>query len=223
MAYISKAYFDFFEQLAQNNNSEWFKAHKKDYEQHVKEPFSAMVADLLARLQKHDARLLGQEAKDCIFRINRDIRFAKDKSPYKLNAAAAISPGGKKSAMLGMYFHLGPNECWAGSGVYMPEPAQLKRIRDEIAYNPKEWEQLVSSKSFVQHFGAIQGETTVRAPKGYEDLVEKLPILKNKQYYFGADMDKKLVLSEALPEHLFTLYKASEPLNAFLSRAMQEG
>lgn len=230
MAHLTPAYFEFFHNLAANNNSDWFKAHRKTYEDHVKKPFLQLVSDVLAQLQTVDARLQGQDPKKLIFRINRDIRFSQDKSPYKLNSSAVFSPLGKDNSVAGLYFHVGVagyggehGATFVGGGAYMPSGEQLKRIREEIVHNTAAWEAAIQHPAFQKLYnGQVQGETLKRAPKGFEEETEHLPILRHKQFYYGLDIPESLILSHELVPALVAYYQASRPLMDFLIRAMQD-
>ncbi len=223
MAHLTPEFFRFFEDLAANNTTDWFKAQKSRYEAVVKGPFEGLVAEVLDKLQAIDPRLQGQEAKKCIFRLNRDIRFSADKSPYKTQAAAVFSHLGKNGGMAGIYFHLGAGGNWVGGGSYMPEPADLKAIREEIAAEPTTWQALIGAKDFTRHFAGIEGEALKRAPKGFEELADTLPILKNKQFYFGADLTEADALAPTFADRLVSYYQAARPVNDFLLRATGKG
>src|SRR5689334_10215404 len=131
-AYFTKEFLDFFNKLEKNNNKEWFDRNKPTYENAVKNPFKKLVEDLIEQIRKHD-KDLSTDAKESIFRINRDIRFSKDKTPYKTNVSANISKLGKRSPdHPGFYIQLGADMLMIGGGAYAPDKDQLKKIRDEI-------------------------------------------------------------------------------------------
>ena len=133
---LTEAYYEFFIELALNNQKSWFDVNRARYEADVKKPFLAFVTQLLDKVAAMDPRFAGIDAKSCIFRINKDIRFSKDKTPYKLHCSAAIQLGGRKEMSAGgMYLEFGPEHCGIYSGIYMPEREALQLIRERIAGN----------------------------------------------------------------------------------------
>src|SRR5512136_197267 len=135
---MEKVILSFLEQLQENNNREWFQVNKILYEK-AKAEFEEFINSLIPAIAKFDDSVRHVTAKDCIFRIFRDVRFAKDKSPYKTNFGAFMSKGGRKSHGPGYYFHLSPEECFLSGGVWMPAPDVMKKIRQEIYYNIAEF------------------------------------------------------------------------------------
>ncbi|HEY6954396.1 MAG TPA: DUF2461 domain-containing protein, partial [Flavisolibacter sp.] len=158
----------FLSQLKKNNNKPWFDAHRAQYEA-ARIDFTNFIQLVIDALQKTDTTITGITAKDSQFRINRDIRFSKDKRPYKENFGAFIARGGKKSIYAGYYFHLAPGNSFAGGGLWQPEPANLKKVRQEIDYNWEEFQSIVKNKTFKKTFGDLyKGEdmSLKRMPKG---------------------------------------------------------
>ena len=135
---MKKVVLDFLALLEENNNREWFQQNKKQYDE-AKAEVESFVNSIIGGLAKFDESVKYVEAKDCMFRIFRDVRFAKDKSPYKINMGAWITHAGRKSPGPGYYIHLQPGGSFLAAGVYMPEPDQLKKIRNEIYYNIAEF------------------------------------------------------------------------------------
>ena len=146
---------NFLKKLKTNNTKEWFEKNKNTYLQ-AKEEFETLVDKLIKGLVKAD-KLISPElkAKDCTFRIYKDVRFSKDKSPYKTNMGASINPGGKKSLLAGYYLHMEPGGSFLAGGVYMPQPDQLSAIRQEIDYNPKPLHSVLKSASFKKFFKGL--------------------------------------------------------------------
>ena len=143
---------DFLKKLKNNNNREWFDSNKTEYLA-SKEIFEEFVSELIKGINKFDKKVsLDLKPKDCTFRIYKDVRFSKDKTPYKNNMSASINPGGKKSNIPGYYFHLEPEACFLAGGVYMPMPDDLKAIRQEIDYNPLPLINVLKSASFKKEF-----------------------------------------------------------------------
>ena len=137
----------FLKYLKKNNNKPWFDAHRKEYEA-AKADFSSFVQLVIDKHSKSDPTIKSIAAKDCMFRINRDIRFSKDKSPYKTNMGAYINRGGKKSLFGGYYFHCEPGQSFTGGGLWMPMPPELNKVRQEIDYNFAAFKKIIGSKKF---------------------------------------------------------------------------
>jgi uncharacterized protein (TIGR02453 family) len=218
LVYFSKDYLDFFKELAANNNKDWFHANKKRYEASVKDPFKVFVQDMIDRMAKEDERFAG-EAKNSIFRINRDIRFSKDKSPYKLQMGAVISPGGKKEGMgiPGMYLELSPAHFRIYSGLYKPEKDVLHQVREYIIKHSAKLNKLVADKEFVKKFGELRGDKNKILPKEFKEAATKQPFLFNKQFYFFAEMPPETILKDDLAEIIMEHFHASEPMRKFLT------
>lgn len=220
MPYFTSAYVKFFKDLKKNNSSAWFAAHRDTYEKEVKDPFAHLVDDVLAALTKKDKTYASLRAKDCVFRINRDIRFAKDKSPYKTHMAAYINPEGKKGEGPGFYFSLGADEQLVGGGRHELTPEALYKVRQEIAYHGAEFNTIIKAKSFISKYTEVQGEELKTAPKEFKEETEKLPILKKKQFYCMAYLPSDAPTRNDLLKVLLSYYDAALPLNQFLQRAL---
>ncbi|MEZ4984893.1 MAG: DUF2461 domain-containing protein [Saprospiraceae bacterium] len=170
MAAITQTTMTFLRDLAANNNREWFQANKSRYEAAHTE-FLAFVDALIAQIATFDPAIAHYTAKDCVFRIYRDVRFSKDKSPYKTHFGAHISPALKKSEIhtrAGYYLHIEPSATMLAGGAYLPEKDWLKAIRQEIAYNQQEFEAILHHADFSRYFGSIEGEQLKKTPKDYE-------------------------------------------------------
>ncbi len=216
MSHFTKEFTKFFEELKQNNNREWFTANKKRYEKHVKRPFEAFVSVLIVKMQEYDPQCTIQP-KDAIFRIYRDIRFSKDKTPYKTNVSAVIGRGGRKEkTLVGMYVELSADHIRIYGGVYMPDKEQLYSIRQEILYNQKEFERLISDKTFVKYFGEVRGDKNIRLPPEFAEIQDEQPLIANKQFYYYSEIDPKLITDDGLIEALFTRFEAGADLRNFL-------
>lgn len=222
MKYFTEEYVAFFNELRENNHKEWFDANRKRYENFVKKPFHDFTNALITEVEKSGTPLL-VKASDCIFRINRDIRFSKDKSPYKTFCSAVIVEGGKKEKEIpGLYFEISYNSLNIYGGVYMTTTQQVKAVRDEIAYNMKAFKALTEDKTFKKLFGEILGEKVSRVPKGYEDVADDQPLIFNKNWYFMAQLPVETIYSEDLLNILMNHYKAMQPLCEFLKAPMLE-
>jgi uncharacterized protein (TIGR02453 family) len=222
MAYFSKAFNQFFIDLAPNNHKEWFDENRKTYEKEVKEPFKKFVGDVIERLKEFDPGL-DVEPKDSIFRINRDIRFAKDKTPYKMHVAAAISRKGKKvHDYPGLYIHLGPEKVWIGGGAYSLSKEKLEDVRSAIAKKPKEFQKAISDKDFVKTYGKVRGDAHKRIPKEFKEVVEDVPLIANKQFYYMSELPPETVERDDLLEIVVNHYKAALPVHSFLAEALKD-
>jgi uncharacterized protein (TIGR02453 family) len=206
----------FLSQLAENNHKDWFDANRPTYESLRKE-WILVVTELIAGLQEFEPEMAGLEAKNCMFRINRDIRFSKDKSPYKTNFSAYFTSSGKNSIQAGYYFHFQPGEIFAAGGLYYPESAILKQVRQEIDYHTDEFLSIVEDKKFRQWFGDLGGETTKTNPKGYDSSHKAIQYLKHKSFI----VQKSLLNKEGQYHHkALEAFKEMKPLISFLNRAI---
>lgn len=220
MVYFTPDFLDFFKELAANNNKDWFAQNKKRYELSVKEPFNVFVQDVIDRAAKQDERYAGQ-AKDAVFRIYKDVRFSKDKTPYKLQMGAVIAPGGRKDTTSpGMYLELGPEHFRFYSGVYLPDKDVLQRMREHIMKHPDELDRLLADPKFKQHFGELRGEKNKVLPKEFKAAAEKQPYLFNKQFYFFASMPPETILQDDLLQIVMQHFDASGPMRDYLTKAI---
>lgn len=215
---------EFLTKLVQNNNKPWFDANKAQY-QEARAEFVAFVEKLIPEIQKFDPAI-NLSAKDCIFRINRDLRFSKDKRPYKNHFGAYIAQGGRKSILAGYYIHVEPadgeflsNSLWAG-GIYCPEPKTLLAIRNDIYDYTEEYKELINNPAFAEKFSWLDGKLLRTAPKGFPKDFPEIDLLKRREYSFGKLIDKKTLCSEQLFEHTIETFIAMKPLNDFLNRAI---
>jgi len=210
----------FLSELDQNNNKEWMDAHRDWYLQ-AKEEFLGLVRFLLGEMSVVDEGLVGLQPKDCIFRINRDIRFSKNKSPYKNNFGVFMAEGGKKTPNAGYYLHVQPgNESFIGGGMYHPDSEILAKVRQEIDYNASELKRITDQKDFKQHFGAIQGEKLKRGPKGYDQQHPNIELLKLKDFVVMHKLDDKDLQSSDFKDRAITMFKTMEPFVRYLNVAI---
>lgn len=221
MAWFTNDFNAFFKDLARNNHKEWFDANRKRYETSVKRPFEAFVAEAIRQVAGHD-RNVRIEPKEAIFRINRDIRFSKDKAPYKMNTSAIISPAGRRDhATPGIYFELGPEQVKFYGGAYMPDKVQLERIRRGILRDPKGFRRTIEGRSFTDLFHGVLGEANKVLPAEFKQAAKKEPLIANKQFYVGAEYPARLVTDAGLMDRLMDHYLAMRPLNVWLAAAMR--
>lgn len=220
MKYFTADYLEFFKELAPNNNKEWFDINRKRYLNSVKEPFKKFVSDLIQEVAKLDNEVQIQ-AKDAIFRINRDIRFSKDKTPYKLNNSAIISKTGKKDKNYpGIYIELSPDKFRFYGGVYMPDTKQIQKIREAIVNQGDELNNILKNKDFKSKFGEIKGEKNKRIPIEFRELAKKQPLLLNKQWYHFAELSPKILLQDDLMETVLEYVQAASKMRVFLKNAL---
>ncbi len=218
---LQAATLQFLKGLKNDNNKEWFEKHRTDYDT-AKADFSSMVENIISSTAKFDAPIGLLKPKDCIFRINRDVRFSKEKIPYKTNMAASLTNGGKKAMIAGYYFHCEPGQSFVGGGFYMPMPPELAKLRQEIDYGFDEWKKIIHNKKFKNQFtNGVQGtDTLVRPPKGYDESNPAIGFLKMKGFIVTHPLtDDQLTEKNAVKEivNSFTIMK---PLIDFLNRAV---
>ena len=203
----------FLEDLKFNNSREWFNANRKRYDE-SRAAFEALVADVMGRFAPIED--LGKTtAKDCIFRINRDVRFTKDKSPYKTNLGALIGDGGRKATGRSYYINLEPGETFVAGGVYDPQPETLKQIRAAIAEKPNQLRKIITDKDFVRYFGELRGESLKTAPKGYANDHPAIDLLKRKQFLALHLLSDADVLKDDFAAHILEVCKALKPFEGY--------
>jgi uncharacterized protein (TIGR02453 family) len=213
----------FLSQLKKNNNKPWFDAHRAQYEA-ARIDFSNFIQLLIEALQKSDTTITGITAKDSQFRINRDVRFSKDKRPYKDNFGAFIARGGKKSIFAGYYFHLAPGNSFIGGGLWQPEPANLKKVRQEIDYNWDEFKSIVTNKNFKKIFGDLyKGEdmSLKRMPKGYAEDHPAISYLKLQSLIAEQKIADEDLTKATLHKKALNAFQALQPLLDFINRSLQ--
>ena len=220
MKYFSSDYLEFFKELAPNNNKDWFDKNRKRYIDSVKEPFKKFVTDLIQEISKVDDEVQ-IEAKDAIFRINRDIRFSKDKTPYKLNNSAIISKMGRKDKNYpGIYIEFSPDKLRFYSGVYIPDTKQIQKIREAIINKGDEFNRILNDKDFQSKFGEIRGDKNKRIPKEFRELAKTQPMLFNKQWYYFAELPPKIILQDDLMHTVLEFASSAEKMRLFFKNTL---
>ena len=211
----------FLKKLKINNNREWFDSNKSEYLA-SKEIFEEFVSELIKGINKFDKKVsLDLKPKDCTFRIYKDVRFSKDKTPYKNNMSASINPGGKKSNIPGYYFHLEPDGCFLAGGVYMPMPDVLKAIRQEIDYNPLPLINILKSASFKKEFNGLDEEDKLKnPPKGFNKDHAHSEILKNRHFIVSQKFENKVILKKEGLIKTLDSFKAMYPFLDYLRKAI---
>jgi len=210
--------------LKKNNSKEWFDANRKTYEI-AKADFTELVNSILHSYSKKDSALAMLTNKDCMFRINRDVRFSKNKAPYKSNMAAYFVKGGKKSTLAGYYFHCEPGgKSFVGGGLYGGETDQIKKVRQEIDYNWEEFHKIINNKKFKQLFGKLSNEmanSLVREPKGYEKDNPAIEYLKMKSWVSSVPISDAELVDKNLVKKIADAFATQKPLLDFLNRALE--
>lgn len=212
----------FLNQLKKNNTKEWFDKNRHLYEA-AKKDFADFIQQVIDAHAKNDVGITHLVAKDCMFRINRDVRFSKDKSPYKTNMGASINSKGKKALTAGYYFHLEPGACFVGGGLYMPMPADLTKIRQEVDYNFGEFKKIITAKKFVASYVDLSRDaayTLSRVPKGYETDNPAAEYLKLKSFVAIVQLDDSILTSKSLVKETANNFAALQPLIEFLNNAL---
>ena len=213
-----EAIFNFLQALQKHNNREWFQAHKVEFMQ-AQELFTELIEGLLAKVAAFDPQLKNLTAKDCIFRIYKDVRFSKDKHPYKTHFGASLSPGGKKTAVAGYYLHLDPGNSFFGGGLYQPDKDTLHRLRLAIQQSPGELLHILQDRHFKQYFGDLdQTEMLKTAPRGFDKNDPHIDLLRHKHFIATAPLLSEAVLSDekTLSNYVVNGYKAMYPLVHYL-------
>lgn len=212
----------FLKDLKKNNNKPWFDAHRKEYES-AKNDFASFIQKVIDKHSKSDPTIKSIVAKDCMFRISRDVRFSKDKSPYKTNMGAYISRGGKKSVFAGYYFHCEPGQCFAGGGLWMPMPPELNKVRQEIDYNLEAFKKIITSKKFKAVYKDLSHDAEYvlsRVPKGYEPTNPAAEYLKMKSFVSMTALKDADLTSKDLVKKTTTAFEALQPLIDFINESL---
>jgi uncharacterized protein (TIGR02453 family) len=213
----------FLKELKKNNNKPWFDGSRKLYEA-AKADYAGFVQAVIDKHGKNDPSISTLIAKDCLFRINRDVRFSKDKSPYKTNMGAYFNGAGKKSIFAGYYFHCEPGQSFMGGGLWMPMPSELSKIRQEIDYNFAAFKKIISAKKFKSVYGDLSREaeyTLTRLPKGYEPGNPAENYLKLKSFVALTKIPDTDLTSKDLVKKTVAAFEALQPLIRFINTSVE--
>lgn len=218
-----KDFFSFFKQLKKNNNRDWFTANKSRYQESVVRPMVEFISCMAPQLKSiapcytADPRAHGGS----MFRIYRDTRFSKDKTPYKTHAACHFRhQAGRDAHAPGFYLHIETNGLSIGGGIWRPPAKQLGLIREFIADNPSAWGKLLQLPE-VKALGGIQGDSLSRPPRGYQADARHIEDLKRKSFYLMTGFDAKLALGPALVTESVRVFRTAAKLNRFISDALE--
>ncbi|MDA3859734.1 MAG: DUF2461 domain-containing protein [Melioribacteraceae bacterium] len=220
MQFFSNEFINFFNKLENNNNRDWFNENKKEFTSFVKEPFEIFIEALINEIKEVDENIV-LTPKEAIFRIYKDVRFSKDKTPYKTNVSAVISEGGRKDfTSPGIYLELSNSVIRFYGGAHFLARNQLQNLREFIADNLDEFHLTINDKKFKKYFGVLLGEKNKRIPSEFKELNLTEPLIANKQFYFLKSLSVKEILSKNLLKTIMDLYHAGKPLNEFLKIGM---
>lgn len=221
---------DFLTELTQNNNREWFEAHKEQYEQ-AKQTQLELVERILDKIVAFEPEYRHLKPAGCTFRIYRDVRFSKDKTPYKTHLGAYFERDGKKSTRAGYYLHIEPNnKSFLAGGMWMPQGEMLKKIRQEIDYNGDKLRNIVQDSTFRKYYGDIHDGEDVfgmprklkKAPKDYSPTHPAIELLCLKDFSISHTVTDAQITQADFAEHAAQAWKVLKPLNDFLNTAVEE-
>ena len=213
----------FLKDLKKNNNKEWFEKNRKQYET-AKADFLLLTTNVLAELSKIDPAIAHLEPKKCVFRINRDVRFSKDKSPYKSNMGLYIAKTGKNGVSAGYYLHVEPESCFIGGGLYGPNADFIQKVRQEIDYHWKEFSGILKTKKFLSVYDGLNMNkeySLTRPPKGYEADNIAIEFIKLKSWIATTTITDEELMDKKLIKKIITDFHALQPLINFLNRAIE--
>ena len=210
--------------LAKNNNKIWLEEHRNEY-MSAKKDFEDFISKLIKKSAAFDKDLKELQVKDCTFRLNRDIRFSKDKKPYKTNMGASLNRGGKKSLFAGYYFHLEPGDkSFAGGGLWMPMGPELKKVRQEIDYCFDEFTGIIKNKKFINHYTALDASNDIKlsnVPRGYEKTNPAAEYLKLKSFIATKNITDEELVETSLINQVTKALEALLPLIKFLNKGIE--
>lgn len=213
----------FLRNLKKNNNKPWFDAHRNQYEA-AKEDVETFIQSVIDKHGKKDPTIADLTAKKCLFRINRDIRFSKDKTPYKTNLGASMARGGKKSIFGGYYFHCEPGQSFIGGGLWMPMPPDMKKVRQEIDYCLDEFKKIVEGKKFLRIYGGLEKAdymTLSKVPQGFEKDNPAAEYLKLKSWVATATLKDADLTSKDLLKKTTEAFETLQPMIQFINRSLE--
>ncbi len=212
-----KELFTFLKELKKNNDRDWFKSNKARYDALHKEHIE-IVQQLIGKISAFDSEISGLEAKSCIYRIYRDIRFSKDKTPYKTHFGAYMTGyGGRKSPYGGYYLHIEPGNSFVAGGVWCPEPKMLKKLRNDIYHNIEEFTGILEDKKFKKVYGELEGEMLKRMPDGFPKDFLYGDIIKHKSFLVSSMKSDDFFCSEGWIDEVVKNYHLLYPFNRFLN------
>ena len=210
----------FLQELSNNNNKEWFHANRPAYEE-SRDKVLFLTEVLINEIGKFDPGIAGTNPKDCVFRIFRDVRFSKDKRPYKTNFGSYIARGGRKSMNPGYYFHIEPAQSFVGGGMYMPPAEPLRAVRNYLAQHGDEYLEIVNDKEFKAVFPEMYDHQLKTAPKGFPKDHQFIHLLRYKSFVFSKTLKNNEITGNNFIELTVKAFSQLHKLNAFLNRAIE--
>ncbi|HON17610.1 MAG TPA: DUF2461 domain-containing protein [Salinivirgaceae bacterium] len=214
----------FLSELKANNHRPWFQQNRNRYEA-IRSKLLEFVSNVLVAMQSIDSRLVGVEPKQCIFRINRDIRFSNDKSPYKTHFGIILAPNRRFADFAGYYLHIEPNNCFIGGGIYMPSSIILKKIRVEIADFYDDIFSILSAESFKNSYQGFEIEPSLclkNPPAGYSSDHPAIDLLKLKSFTVSKAFNHDLIQTDDFQRFVIEHFTLIKPINDFLNRSLSE-
>lgn len=212
---------NFLSELKENNNKEWFDKNRSFYKE-LRELFIEQTGEMINEIANFEPVIRFENPRKSIFRINRDIRFSKDKSPYKSNFGAIIAPGGKKSGNAGYYFHLEPENSFVAGGIYRPQAPDLMKIRWTIFENSEEFLKIINNKKFIETFGSIVGEKLKNPPRGFDKNFEHIELLKFKDFTVFKKLSLTDLKSQVFVSNISKYYLTIFNFNNFINKALEQ-
>src|SRR4051812_8973583 len=210
----------FLKKISKNNNKDWFDKNKERYLS-SKDNVAEVIDLLLKEICSFDKRYGGLTSKDCLFRIYRDVRFSKDKRPYKNNLGASINIGGKKAVNAGYYLHIEPGKSFIAGGIWMPPGDVVKKIRQEIDYNGKQFHKIIDNKDFKKYFGSLDEEYKLKTtPKGYDKDHSDIEYLRLTSFLVWHNYTDKVIQSKSFVKELSKATKLMKPFLNFLNEGI---
>lgn len=209
----------FLSDLKENNNREWFENNKDRYKM-AYEHFLDLVQQTIDAVGQFDEQIAHLDPKKCAYRIYRDIRFSKDKTPYKVHFGAEMAPGGRRSGLAGYYIHLQPGESILAGGIWHPAAENLSNIRQEIDYNGSGLKEITESKKFIEIYGEVRGDKLKKAPKGYDPDHPDIELLKFKDFLAYTSLSDSVVKGKNYLKTISDSLKVLKPFNDFLNEAV---
>ena len=218
---IQSSTLKFLKDLNKNNNKQWFDKHRDQYEL-AKENILVLAVGLIKAIAAFDPPIGQLQPKDCTFRINRDVRFSKDKAPYKSNMACYFNKAGKKGNGAGYYIHIQPGQSFAAGGIWMPGGAELASIRQEIDYDFNDWKKIIGNARFKKQFpkGFADNEMLTRPPKGYDENNPAIDFIKMKSFVIRKSFSDAEVQSKSFAKDAAKIFQHISPLVEFINKAI---
>jgi len=214
---LDKKFISFLKELELNNDRDWFKANKKRFDKDVSAPFDQLTDQVIGKMQKLDPEIT-VTPKECVFRIYRDTRFSKDKTPYKTHMSAVVGRGGRKDhSFPGLYFQIDANGVSVAGGCWQPDKDRLYRIREKIADDPKAFRKIIDAKTFKDTFTILNEDQNKIIPKEFKDAGEIVPEIYNKSFHYWKTYEgQKYITRDDLADFLVQHYKIADKFNEFL-------